>query len=237
MDWHPSGTPIVARKSTRRDGEGLWEWNLVSDRIHFSPGWMSLVGCLDHEIGNTPDDWFRRVHADDRAQLLADIDAARADGTNAFEFRYRMRHRDGTYRWMSSRGLIVRNDLGEAVKLTGAQADVTVETVTDPITGLPNRLLLLDRLTQSIARARRSTTFHFALVIIEIGRPAGPTQASRPGADPLLNGAARRLETCLRSPDAMSGFRQADLGDLRCLTSAQQLSGARLAFSPGDIAS
>jgi len=211
MDWHPSSTPIAARKGSRRDGEGLWEWNLVSDRIHFSPGWMSLVGCLDHEIGNTVDDWFKRVHADDRTQLLADIDVARANGADAFEFRYRMRHKDGAYRWMCSRGLIVRNERGEAVKLTGAQADVTVETVTDPVTGLPNGLLLQDRLAQSIARARRHTSFHFALVLIEIGRPSGPTQASRPGLDPLLNAAARRLETCLRSPDAMSGFRQTDL--------------------------
>ena len=70
-------------------------------------------------------------------------------------------------------GSSVRNDAGEAIRLTGAQTDVTVETVTDPLTGLPNRLLLVERLTQSIERAYRSSTFHFALLLLDVGRPAG----------------------------------------------------------------
>ncbi len=147
----------------------------------------------------------------DSPELLRDIETAREAPASTFELRYRLRHKNGTYRWMQSHGLVVRNDLGDAIRLTGAQADVTVDTVTDPLTGLPNRLLLLDRLTQSIARANRHSTFHFALVLIDLGRPAGPRRSSRPAADPLLNGAARRLETCLRMPEATSDVRQSDL--------------------------
>jgi diguanylate cyclase (GGDEF)-like protein len=211
MDPHPSGTRTGSRKRPRREGEGLWDWNLVTNRIHFSPGWSSLVGCQNHEVGNTPDEWLQRVHPDDSDQLRRDIEAARADGACEFDLRYRLRHQNGTYRWMSSRGLVVRNDRGEAIRLTGAQTDVTVETVTDRVTGLPNRLLLLDRLTQSINRVRRYSTFHFALLLIELGRPAGTAPKSNTAADPLLNGAARRLETCLRMPDAMPDIRQTDL--------------------------
>jgi diguanylate cyclase (GGDEF)-like protein len=211
MDPHPSGTRTGSRKSSRGDGEGLWDWNLVTNRIHFSPGWTSLVGCQDHEIGSTPDAWFQRVHPDDSGQLRRDIEAACADGAREFDLRYRLRHENGTYRWMSSRGIVVRNVRGEAIRLTGAQADVTVETVTDRVTGLPNRLLLLDRLTQSINRVRRYSTFQFALLLIELGRPAGTAPKSNAAADPLLNAAARRLETCLRKPDALPGIRQSDL--------------------------
>ena len=211
MDRHASGTRKGARRGTR-DSEGLWDWNLVSNRIHFSPGWIALAGCQDHELGNTPDDWFQRVHPEDGDQLRADIAAVRADGASDFDFRYRLRHKDGTYRWMSSRGLVIRNDGGAAIRMTGTQTDVTVETVTDRLTGLPNRLLLLDRLTQSIDRARRHSTFRFALIIIDLGRPADSGHMPRGVAgDALLNAAARRLETCLRMPETMPDLRQNDL--------------------------
>ena len=210
MDPHPSSTRGATR-TAQQAGDGLWDWNLTSNRIHFSPAWMALVGCQDHEVGNTPDEWFHRVHPDDHAPLLRDLDAARADQTDQFELRYRLRHKNGTYRWMCSRGIVVRNDRGDATRLTGSQTDVTVDTVTDPLTGLPNRLLLVDRLTQSINRARQHSTFHFALLLIEIGRPPGPTSAAPPTADPLLNGTARRVETCLRVPDALPEQRQHDV--------------------------
>ncbi len=178
MNRHPPDARKNTRKGPRRDGEGLWDWNLKSNRIHFAPGWMSLLGCQDHEVGNAPEDWFQRVHPEDSDQLWRDIEAARTEGRDDFELRYRMRHKDGTYRWMLSRGLVVRNDVGDAIRLTGSQSDVTVETVTDPLSGLPNRLLLLDRLTQSIERAQRYSAFHFALLLIDLGRPSGPVRTS-----------------------------------------------------------
>jgi diguanylate cyclase (GGDEF)-like protein len=212
MEQQHSGVRQGTRKGTRRDGEGLWDWNLKSNRIHFSPGWMSLVGCLDHELGNTPEEWFQRVHPEDRDALLREIEAARAEGPCEFDLQYRLRHKDGTYRWMSSRGLVVRDDDGRAIRLTGSQTDVTVETVTDPVTGLPNLLLLVDRLTQSIGRAQRYEAFHFAILLIDLGRPAGFARKPGPNAaDPLLNASARRLETCLRLPDLTPNVRHNDL--------------------------
>ena len=211
MDRQPSANLPNTRKGARRECEGLWDWNLVSNRVHFSPGWISLAGCQDHEVGNTPEEWIKRVHPDDTQQLLSEIEAARADGECEFDLRYRLRHKDGTYRWMSSRGLVVRNDAGEAIRLTGAQVDITVETVTDRLTGLPNRLLLVDRLSQSIARARRHSTFHYAVLLVDPGRPPGAHFKPRADADPLLNAAARRVETSLRMPEALSDLRQNDL--------------------------
>src|SRR5918994_354861 len=85
----------------------------------------------------------KAAHKADRADsdaLMRDIDAARTDGAN-FEFRYRLRHKDGTHRWMASRGVVGRNEGGEAIRLTGRQWDITIEMVTDAATGLPNRLL------------------------------------------------------------------------------------------------
>ena len=211
MDHQRSGTRKATRKRAQWDGDALWDWNLVSNRIHFSPRWISLLGLQDHELGNTPDDWFQRVHPEDSAQLSRDLDAARAEGSE-FDFRYRLRHKDGTYRWMSSRGVVVRNDDDQAIRLTGSQSDVTVETVTDPVTRLPNRLLLLDRLAQSIDRARKYKAFHFAVLLIDLGRPAEHGRKPRRSAeDPLLTAAARRLETSLRIPEMTPSLRHNDL--------------------------
>jgi diguanylate cyclase (GGDEF)-like protein len=84
--------------------------------------------------------------------------------------------------------------------------------VTDSLTGLPNRLLLMDRLTHSIERAHRHKGFHFAVLVIDLGRPA--TRVSRGGksvSDPVVTAVARRLETCLRIPDTMPSLRHNDL--------------------------
>jgi diguanylate cyclase (GGDEF)-like protein/PAS domain S-box-containing protein len=194
------------------DSDGLWEWNLESNRIHFSPQWMSQTGLQDHEVGNTPQAWFDRVHPDDSEQLRRDIEAVRLGGSSEFNVRYRLRHKDGTYRWMSCRAVVTRNEKQQAIRLQGSQSDVTADRVTDPLTGLPNRFLLLDRLIQSIDRARRYQGQHYALLLLELGRPADPANASvLASGDPTLVAAARRLELSLPRPESSSRSRQKHL--------------------------
>jgi PAS domain S-box-containing protein len=212
MDRKPTGPRTGSRKATRDDSEGLFDWNLKSDRIHFSPRWLALIGCDDHEVGSQPGDWFQRVHPDDHAELVREIDDVRAGDAAGFACRYRLRHKDGTYRWMACRGTAVRDRAGRATRLTGSQSDVTVEMATDRLTGLPNRLLLIDRVTHSIERSRRHPAFHCAVLLIELGRPESlgrpPATAS---SDPLLTAVARRLETCLRNPGLMPSLGHNDL--------------------------
>jgi len=199
------------RSGRRGETEGLWEWNLSSDRIHFSPRWISLVGCEEHEVGNTPEEWFQRLHPEDRDAVLREIETARRDGAT-FDFRHRLRHKDGTYRWTSCRGVAVLDKRNTIIGLTGSHADITAETVTDRLTGLPNRLLLIDRLSQSIERASRYGGFHFALLLLDLGRTPRHADSSAPvGGDALLTAAARRLETSLRIGDATPTLRHNDL--------------------------
>ena len=155
-------------------GDGLWDWNLVSDRIHFSPGWRSLVGCDEHQVGNTPDAWFQRIHPEDLAAVKRVLEAAVSAGPDEFELRHRMLHQDGWYRWVSCRGVIQWDGEGEAVRISGCHADVTGQAASDPQTGLPNRLLLLERLSRLIERAARYPGFHFAVLSIELARQTVP---------------------------------------------------------------
>ena len=196
----------------RGQREALWDWNLVSNRIHFSPQWLGLVGCDEHEIGNTHQAWLQRVHPEDVGPLSRALDDLREDDSAEFAFRHRMRHKDGSYRWMSCRGLVQRDAAGQAVHLIGSHSDVTAETVSDPVTGLPNRLLLMEHVTRSIERASRYPGFHFAVLCIDLDRPSARDAA--PGStapDPLLTAAARRLETCLRIRDTPPTLRHNDL--------------------------
>src|SRR5689334_7863998 len=108
MDPHASGTRTEPRTTGRREPEGLWDWNLAANRIHFSPDWLALAGCQEHEISHSPEDWFARVHQDDRPSLLRELDALRSGGASEFTLHYRLRHNDGRYRWMRSTGRITR---------------------------------------------------------------------------------------------------------------------------------
>ena len=210
MDKERSRPRTSSSKGSRGDSEARWDWNLESDRIHFSPRWVALAGCEDHEVGNAPEDWFRKVHPEDQEKFEREIETARFGDATTFECQYRLRHKDGTYRWMSCRGMVVRDNAGRAIRLSGSESDVTVTMVTDRLTRLPNRLLLVDRVTQSIERARRYKGFHFALLMIDLGTPMSLGHSSTI-TDTLLTAVARRLETCLRLPGSLPSVRHNDL--------------------------
>src|SRR5688572_5397069 len=193
----------------RGQGEGLWDWNLVSNRIHFSPGWLSLIGCDEHEVGTTHQAWLQRVHPEDVSQVSQAVDAALAGGPDTIELRHRMLHKDGSYRWMSCRAVVQRSADGRAARVSGCHSDVTAEAVTDSLTGLPNQLLLVERLSRSIERARRYPGFHFAVLVIALERSEVPDGTVT--RDPLLTSAARRLETHLRVRQATPSLRNNDL--------------------------
>lgn len=105
--------------------DGIWDWNLKTDEIYFSPRWKSMLGRTDADIGNSPNDWFAYIHPDDRQRVEADIRAHLAGKTAYFESEYRISHSDGTYRWVLSRGLAVTDPTGTATRVAGSQTDIT----------------------------------------------------------------------------------------------------------------
>jgi diguanylate cyclase (GGDEF)-like protein len=192
------------RHTRLHDSEGLWDWNLVSNRIHYSPRWLALVGCSEEQLTNTRADWLRRVHPDELADLERTLEAQLGSDAQTFELRHRLRHSDGTYRWTLCRVSIERDAERRAVRLQGAHADVTAATVTDELTGLPNGLLLREHLERSIDRAHRYPGFHFAVLGVDLDQASGATSPLPASAEALVTAAARRLETCLRVGDTPS---------------------------------
>ena len=145
--------------------DGLWDWDVRADKLYFSPRWKAMIGYPEAEIGDAPGEWLGRVHPDDRAGLTQALEGHLSGATQHFESEHRIQHRDGSYRWMLARGIAVRDPNGRATRVVGSQTDVTDrrqaeqrlqhDALHDALTGLPNRVLFLDRLALAIRRAQR----------------------------------------------------------------------------------
>ncbi len=172
-----------------------------------------MLGFEDGEIGEEPREWFDRVHPDDLMVLKAEISAHQGGGTPHFKSEHRMLHKDGTYRWVLSRGIAVRN--GEAYRMAGSQSDITARKLAekrllhdafhDALTGLPNRALFLDRLGMVIAHARRRGGHPYAVLFLDLDRFKNVNDSlGHHVGDELLVAVARRLEILLRPGDTVA---------------------------------
>ncbi len=133
-------------------------------------------------------------------------------GSAQFEIQHRMLHQDGCYRWMSCQGVITRDETGHPVRITGFHADITAEVVVDALTGLPNRHLLLNRLTRALEKARKQEDFLYAVFIVGLDLfESGINHLETVNSDALIVAAARRLESALRTKDGFSREGRADL--------------------------
>jgi diguanylate cyclase (GGDEF)-like protein/PAS domain S-box-containing protein len=196
--------------------DGLWDWNLRTDQLYLSARWKAMLGYADAELGSAPAEWLDRIHASDLARFRQAL-ATHLDGNVAhFEIEHRVCARDRSYRWMLTRGLAVSDSQGRPTRIAGSQTDITErkraesqlqhDALHDGLTGLPNRVLFLDRLQHAMRRATRTDgqertavlfldLDRFKLVNDSLGHLAG---------DRLLVEVARRLERELRPGDTVA---------------------------------
>ena len=105
--------------------DGVWDWNLVTDEIYFSPRWKEMVGYADDELPNHLDTWRKRVHPDD-VQIAMQAIQDHLDGkTDILKFEHRVLHRDGKYRWFLTRGISVHDLNSRAYRMAGSDTDIT----------------------------------------------------------------------------------------------------------------
>ena len=118
-------TDDIYRRAAIAGGVGVWDWNLQTGEIHVDPFIKEILGFADHEIHDHLDDWAKLVHPDDSAGLFGGVDAHVSGASPSFDHEYRMRHRDGSYRWFHARGSVSRNDQGTIIRFAGTVIDVT----------------------------------------------------------------------------------------------------------------
>lgn len=185
--------------------DGLWDWNLESKEIYYSPRWKSMLGYEEAQIGRSPDDWFKRMHPADRAGVEKKLAQHISGLSSHFESEYRILDASGTYRWMLCRGLALRNGSGKAHRMAGSQTDITDRKVYNPLTGMPNRILLMDRLERSLKRILRQQTCSFAVIALDVdGLKMINDSLGYVLADQLLVQVARRIQGCLSSQDTVA---------------------------------
>ncbi len=104
--------------------DGLWDWDLETNDIYFSPRWKEMLGYHDEELSNILENWSSRVHPDDYDAAVSAIKQSHESGT-LYENVHRLRHRDGHWVWILDRGQTIRNTEGKAVRMVGFHTDIT----------------------------------------------------------------------------------------------------------------
>lgn len=113
-------------------GDGFWDWNNLTGQVVYSPSYKEMLGFTQEEFHDKPKEWMERVHPDDKAQMLAGVRhyfTTLPDGLGREEnlaCEYRMRCKDGSWKWMMSRGKVVSRDVhGAPMRMTGTLTDIT----------------------------------------------------------------------------------------------------------------
>lgn len=179
-----------------------------------SGAWTTLLG---HPVGDVIGHSFKPfVHPDDIAVCMASMEEVFAAGQDQHNVEYRVLHVDGTWHWHTSNSVPLRDEAGTVIGYEGIASDVTDRKMLedqvrqmafyDPLTRLPNRRLLSDRMQQAMAASKRSTCYG-ALMFLDLDnfKSLNDTQGHGVG-DRLLIEVARRLQDCVRAVDTVARF-------------------------------
>jgi PAS domain S-box-containing protein len=115
----------LAALNIEGNSEGLWHWDLLRNKLRVSHGWAAILGWEPDDLGDRPRDWFALIHPYYVGGVRMDLAAHLKGQKDQFECEYRIRHRNGTYRWVLCRGRAVRDKRGNAIEISGVQTDVT----------------------------------------------------------------------------------------------------------------
>ncbi len=196
-------------------GDGVWDLNLQSRKTFYSSHLLEMYGYSSTELGDRAEELDRRTHPDDLAQMKRELQAHFDNLTPAYRSEHRIRCKDGSYKWILSRGMVIsRDEQGKPLRMIGTHTDISERKAAealiwqqanfDALTGLPNRRMLRDRLEQAIKKSKREGQ-QLACLFIDLDhfKEVNDTLGHDQG-DVLLKEAARRISSCLRESDIVA---------------------------------
>jgi PAS domain S-box-containing protein len=113
------------RQTLQASHTGLWSWNTETNEVSFSKEWKRQLGCEETELEDTFETWETRLHPDDHARATQYVRDYLAKPAGDYQQEFRLRHKDGTYRWIEARASFAAESDGRAVRLLGSHTDIT----------------------------------------------------------------------------------------------------------------
>lgn len=195
--------------------DGIWDWDFTQNSLFYSTRWKTMLGFSEQEVTNSPDEWFNRIHPEEVERVRGELEQHLAGKSDQFYSEFRMRHKDGQYRWVLSRGVAVFDSAGKACRAAGSQTDISEhknaeaqmlhDSLHDCLTGLANRALLMDRIGRCVRRRLRMEVSSFAVIFIDLDRfKVVNDSLGHEAGDKLLVAVAERLSVATRDLDTVS---------------------------------
>jgi PAS domain S-box-containing protein len=107
-------------------GDGVWDWDVGTNKVYFSPRWKEMIGYAENEVGDSLEEWSSRVHPHDLPQAMAEVQRHFRGETPLYMNEHRIRCKDGSYKWILDRGKVVKRKTdGTPLRVVGTHADIT----------------------------------------------------------------------------------------------------------------
>jgi diguanylate cyclase (GGDEF)-like protein len=185
--------------------DGIWDVKLDDDALFMSPRCYELLGRGNEEGLRSLDDWLSIIHPDDVDQFHVELRNHLEGVTLSLQMECRMLHKNQTFRWFLVRGIGQRRSTGKAFRVAGSLTDISERKLTDAMTGLPNRIVLYDRLNQTIVKNRRKSSANFGIILLQIDRFETMREAyGQVFCDAVQKVVAQRLVGTLRTTDTLT---------------------------------
>ena len=144
------------RLTVQASNVGLWNWDITTNSVHFSPEWKRQLGYHDHEIENRYGEWESRVHPDDLIPTLEKIQTSLTNPSVIYhEVEFRMRRKNDSWCWIRAQAQIFRDGEGKATRMLGCHLDITEH----------KRLQVTQRESEQRWRSIAENPFDFVVVI------------------------------------------------------------------------
>ncbi len=141
----------LAELVLRGNNEGIWDWNIGTNSVYYSPSLKAQLGYSDSELENKTETLEMLMHPDDLEKYKSELNGFLSSSSDVYSSEYRLRHKDGSYRWIWARGAAIRDRNGKVCRMAGSHADITEKK--DLATDFQNNKLAQIRILATIKDA------------------------------------------------------------------------------------